>query len=161
MSRINDALKQARQAQPRTSTTTFLPQHLAAKEDRTSPLLWLIPSLIIFLIIAGIFFVSWASAHRTVNQIVNDPEATNEPVVVEIPVPAAPAAPPPVAAPEPVDLPVLQGIFYSASAPSAIIDNKTVVPGDRIKQYRVKEITKSTVVLTGPDGQELKLGTRR
>lgn len=158
MSRINDALKHARQAQPRTSTNAFPPQHMAAKEDRTSPLVWLIPSVIIFLIIAGIFFVSWASAHRTVNEIVNDAEATNQPVVVEVPVPVINTPPPPVAEPEPVDLPVLQGIFYSTTAPTAIIDNKNVSPGDRIKQYRVKQITKFTVILTGPDGKDLKLG---
>ena len=33
-----------------------------------------------------------------------------------------------------------------------------VAPGDRIKQYRVKQITKYTVILTGPDGKDLKLG---
>jgi hypothetical protein len=158
MSRINDALKQARQAQPRTATTTFTPQHMASKEDRPSPLVWLIPSVIIFLIIAGIFFMSWASAHRTVNSIVNEDElSTNAPVIVEVPV-IAPPPPPPVAAPEPVDLPVLQGIFYSAKAPTAIVDNKNVAPGDRLKQYRVKEITKYAVILTGPDGQDVKLG---
>ena len=158
MSRINDALKQARQAQPRTGTNAFPPQHMAANEDRTSPLVWIIPSLIIFLIIAGIFFMSWAAAHRTVNSIVGDSEVTNRPVVVEVPVPVIPPPPPPVVQPEPEDLPALQGIFYSATAPTAIIDNKNVAPGDRIKQYRVKQITKYTVILTGPDGKDLKLG---
>ena len=157
MSRINDALKQARQAQPRTSTTTFTPQHMAGNDDRTSPLVWLIPSVIIFLIIAGIFFMSWASAHRTVNAIVNENEfSTNPPVVVEVPV--IPTTPPPPVLPEPVELPVLQGIFYSPTAPTAIIDNKNVAPGDRIKQYRVKEITKYAVILTGSDGKDVKLG---
>ncbi len=158
MSRINDALKQARQAQPRTPTNTFTPQHMATNEDRTSPLVWLIPSVIIFLIIAGIFFMSWSSAHRTVNAIVGENDiSTNPPVVIEVPV-ITPLPPPPVIVPEPVELPVLQGIFYSATAPTAIVDNKNVAPGDHLKQYRVKEITKFAVILTGPDGKDVKLG---
>ena len=160
MSRINDALKQARQAAPRTTTTGFPPQHMAANEDRTSPFVWLIPSVIIFLIIAGIFFMAWASAHRTVNSIVGENEfSTNEPVAIETPAPVV--APPPPAEPpavDPVELPVLQGVFYSATAPTAIVDGKNVAPGDHVKQFRVKEITKFTVILTGPDGKDVKLG---
>ena len=162
MSRINDALKQARQATPRTSTTNFPPQHMAANEDRTSALVWIIPSLIIFLIIAGIFFMAWASAHRTMNAIVGDTNwATNQvSVTSSVPAVVVPPAPAPVPEPvtEPEDLPVLQGIFYSPTAPTAIVDNKNVSPGDHVKQYRVKEITKYAVILTGPDGKDIKLG---
>ena len=158
MSRINDALKLARQATPRTGTTGLPPQHLAAKEDRTSPFVWLIPSVIIFLIIAGIFFMAWASANHTMQAIANEKDIiTNQPVLIEAPAPVA-VLPPPVAEPEPVDLPVLQGIFYSAKAPTAIIDGKNVAPGDHVKQFQIKEITKFTVILTGPDGKDVKLG---
>ena len=159
MSRINDALKQARQAAPRTTTTGFPPQHMAANEDRTSPFVWIIPSIIIFLIIAGIFFMSWASAHRTANAIVGENDfSTNEPVSIEVPAPVVAPPPPPEPVAEPVTLPVLQGIFYSATAPTAIVDGKNVAPGDHLKQYLVKEITKFNVILTGPDGKDVKLG---
>ena len=54
---------------------------------------------------------------------------------------------------------MLQGIFYSPTAPSAIIDGKTVRPGDRAGQYyRVKEITQFTVTLIGPDNKPFKIG---
>ena len=75
-----------------------------------------------------------------------------------MPVVAPPPPPPPVVEAEPVELPVLQGIFYSATAPTAIVDNKNIAPGDHVKQFRVKEITKHTVILTGPDGKDVKLG---
>ena len=120
MSRINDALKQARLAQPRAATNAFPPQHMAAQEDRTSPLVWIIPSVIIFLIIAGIFFVSWDSAHRTVNEIVNNAAATNQHVVVEIPVPVIHTSAPPVVETEPADLPVLQGGAPAARGPAVL-----------------------------------------
>ena len=52
----------------------------------------------------------------------------------------------------------MQGIFYSAAAPTAIVDGKTVGLGDQFRQYRVKEITKQTVTLVGPDGKAVKIG---
>jgi hypothetical protein len=72
--------------------------------------------------------------------------------VIEAP---APAPPPPV---NPPDAPKLQGIFYSPTAPSAIIDGKNVSPGDMYHQYRVKSISKYTVTLIGPDKKEITLG---
>jgi hypothetical protein len=38
------------------------------------------------------------------------------------------------------------------------LDGKTVRPGDKFRKYRVKEITKYTVSLIGPDGKLLKIG---
>ena len=53
--------------------------------------------------------------------------------------------------------PKLQGIFYSPTAPAAIVDGKTVRPGDPLSQYHVVEITKLTVTLKDADGKMLKL----
>ena len=75
-----------------------------------------------------------------------------EVAVVRAPEPVAPE-PPPV-----VPLPRLQGIFYSPTAPSAIMDGKTIRPGDTFKQYKVKAITKFNVILVGPDKKEIKVG---
>jgi hypothetical protein len=63
--------------------------------------------------------------------------------------------PPPALNPLPI--PKLQGIFYSPSAPSAIIDGKSVKPGDQIHGYTVKAIARSAVTLLGPDQKEVQL----
>ncbi|HEY5042173.1 MAG TPA: hypothetical protein VIK53_09235 [Verrucomicrobiae bacterium] len=160
MSLINDALKQARQAPPR-NTPNSLPPLRPHADDSPSVFAWLIPAVVIILIVAGIFFIGWAAAHHTVRSIVAAPDSDNRavqpvenvapPVVTQEPEPP----PPPVYSP---DLPKLQGIFYSPTAPSAILDGKTVQPGDQFQQYKVKEISKSTVTLVGPDQKEIKIG---
>jgi len=156
MSLINDALKQARQAPPRNAPTALPP--LQPAHNESSPLaVWLVPAIIIFLVFAAIFFIGWAAAHRTVHSIVAappDPETTQQVETVSAPV-VMPAPPAPVAAP---DRPKLQGIFYSPTAPSAIMDGKTVHPGDNFKGYKVKEISKYTVTLIGADKKEIKIG---
>jgi hypothetical protein len=159
MSLINDALKQARQTPPRSQPNSPPPLRPVVEESR-SVAGWLVPVIVILLIVAAIFFIGWASAHRAVRSIVGTPE----PVVITQPVeaatspvvpPHAPEPPPPL---NPPDAPELQGIFYSPTAPSAIVDGKTVRPGDQFRQYRVKEIGKFTVTLVGPDKKEIKLG---
>ena len=159
MSLINDALKQARKAPPRNLPTAVPPLRPVADDASPVPS-WLWPSIVVLLIVAAIFFIGWASAHRAVRSIVGTPE----PVVITQPVeaatspvvpPHAPEPPPPL---NPPDAPELQGIFYSPTAPSAIVDGKTVRPGDQFRQYRVKEIGKFTVTLVGPDKKEIKLG---
>jgi hypothetical protein len=158
MSLINDALKQARQAPPRNAPTSLPPLQPHARESASAPV-WLIPSIVILLVFAAIFFMGWAAAHRTVHDIVTAPspapvaqtvDTAPAPVVTPQPAPPAPAIPP--------DAPRLQGIFYSSTAPSAILDGKTVSPGDQFKEYKVKEISKYTVTLIGPDKKEFKIG---
>jgi len=162
MSLINDALKQARQVPPR-STPNVLPPRPAASQEPGSVAIWL-PVIVIILIIAAIFFLGWTMAHRTVHDIVtapDDPAAKSD--MVEAATPAVtvqqPAAATPTAVPTPPDAPVLQGIFYSPKNPSAIVDGKTVRPGDKVGQYyRVKEITQYTVTLIGTDNKPFKIG---
>jgi hypothetical protein len=158
MSLINDALKQARQAPPR-NTPSSLPPLQPAHDESSPTAVWLVPAIIIFLVFAAIFFIGWAAAHRTVHSIVTAPPDTNmvqpddtvvTPVVAPAPEPPAPVSPP--------DLPKLQGIFYSATDPTAIMDGKIVRPGDQISQYKVKVIDKSTVTLIGSDKKEIKVG---
>ena len=153
MSLINDALKQARQAPPRNTPST-LPPLQPAHEEHSHTAVWLVPAIIIFLVFAAIFFIGWASMHRTVNSIVTAPP--DAPAVVEAePIRTVAAVPEPVPV---VELPRLQGIFYSPTAPSAIMDGKTIRPGDTFKQYKVKDITKFNVILVGPDKKEIKVG---
>jgi hypothetical protein len=158
MSLINDALKQARKAPPR-NTPSALPPLPPAADDSSPLLAWLLPAIVILLIVAAIFFIGWAMAHHSVNTIVATPtgEPTQQVVAVTPPVvPPHPVDPaPPV---NPPDAPKLQGIFYSPTAPSAIIDGKTVRPGDQFRQYHVKAISKYTVTLVGPDKKEIQIG---
>jgi len=161
MSLINDALKQARQAPPR-NTPNVLPLRPAAHQEPGVVAVWLLPVTILILVIAAIFFGGWMMAHRNVREIITAPDTSPTPEMVKAAAPAEPVKP---AASEfpvstiPENAPVLQGIFYSPTAPSAIIDGKTVRPGDRAGQYyRVKEITQFTVTLVGPDNKPFKIG---
>ena len=170
MSLINDALKRARQAPPRISQRPF-PTLPAAVERPASVTSWLIPAIVIVLIVAAIFSIGWALAHRSVQTLAMTPPASVVPapqtataVTAPVGAPVAKTVPPVVVAPpvppptlNPADAPKLQGIFYSPTAPAAIVDGKTVRPGDLLLQYRVAEITKSTVMLVGSDGKAIKL----
>ena len=90
--------------------------------------------------------------------------ATSVPIVQPPPVAVATVAgvqpqpvahtPPPTTPPAP---PKLQGITYSRTAPTAIVDGKILHPGDQVGQYRVKLISKSSVTLIGPDKQEFQI----
>ena len=162
MSLINDALKQARQTPPRNQPNSLPPLRPVAEES-ASVAAWLIPAIILILIVAAIFFIGWASAHHVVRSIVAAPEpvAVTQ-VVASVPPPVVTSrVPEPPSAVNPPDAPVLQGIFSSPTAPSAIVDGKSVRPGDQFRQYRVKEIGKYTVILVGPDKKEIKLGMDR
>jgi len=69
----------------------------------------------------------------------------------------SPAPPVPLPTNNLPSLPKLQGIFYSSTDPSAILEGKTVYAGDQVRQYRVKIITKDSVTLVGPDKKEILL----
>ena len=158
MSLINDALKEARKVPPRTPGA--MPP-LRPADDEPSPVQsWLIPALVIILILVAIFFTGWILAHRAVDDAVIQANAqvAAQPVTDQIPDVKPAPAPALAESPNPSDTPVLQGIFYSPTAPSAIVDGKTVRPGDKFKQYRVEEITKYTVTLINSNGKSVKIG---
>jgi len=162
MSLINDALKQARQAPPRNPPNSTPPLQPAATPDDASPTaVWLVPAIIIVLVFGAIFFIGWASAHKAVHESIlsapDDVEDTNQVEIVSVPVGIIPTSAPPVitnAAPKFN----LQGIFYSPTAPSAIMAGKTIHPGDQFRQYMVKEITRNTVILLDSNKTEIKVG---
>lgn len=168
MSLINDALKQAQKAPPGHPPTALPPLQPVAAEP-TPGAAWLLPAIAILLVVAAIFFIGRALTRHSVHPIAAAPgpvaapppvAAVSMPVAAPPPV-APPAAPLPVEQPPPVTAPAppkLQGIFYSPTAPSAIVDGKTVHPGDQFGRYRVKAILKDTVTLVGPDRQEIQLG---
>ncbi|HEY2328374.1 MAG TPA: hypothetical protein VGI63_01000 [Verrucomicrobiae bacterium] len=156
MSLINDALKQARKTPP-PGTPGSLPPLAPAADDSSSVAAWLLPAVVIFLLVAAVFFIGWAVAHRSVNNLATRPIAVAAaPQAEEVASPVIAAPPPPPL--NPPDAPRLQGIFYSSTAPSAIVEGKTVYPGDHFQQYFVKAITKNTITLVGSDGKSIQLG---
>jgi anti-sigma factor RsiW len=185
MSLINDALKRAQQNSAPKPPPAIPPLKLQAAPPvqrqpsavRTgSPVTaWLLPAILIFLVIAAVFAVGWTAAHRSVTRVIPTPE----PVAAALPAQAvqapetAPVSVPDNSTPDPVadlkpsvvinpaNAPKLQGIFYSPTKPSAILDGQTVRPGDSFQQFRVKEITQNTVTLTKADGSAIRLGIGR
>jgi hypothetical protein len=81
------------------------------------------------------------------------PTAPAAPAKVAAPAATPPAVPKPTAtSPPPLPPePKLQGIFFDPSRPWAIVNGKTVYAGDRVGDFRVKEISKNTVTLEKAD----------
>lgn len=182
MSLINDALKRAQQTPPAVApasapTLPPAPTPMAARPP-ASVTARLLPAVIIVLVVAATFFIGWGLAHRSLNRRPNAAElkpaatpatplpntmpAATKTVAAPPPAPSpapvavlAPvAAPPPAPAPaNPKFAPKLQGIFYSPTAATAILDGKTVRAGDLFKTYRVRQITPTTVILVGANNQ--------
>ena len=163
MSLINDALKQARQAPPRDPQRPLPPLPSlppAARSVARNP--WLVPVIALFLILAVVFYIGWFMAQRSGNNVVNEATmatatAVATPAVAEVTPPVVENPPPPPLPVNPENSPKLQGVFYSVTAPAAIVNGKMVRPGDHFLNYRVTEITKHTVTLVGPAGKAIKL----
>jgi len=176
MSLINDALKRARDSQQKTpppGATPFLPV-----EPRERGFNWILPALVVLLIAVACFFISLALAKRTVENTVAAPVVAAPAVAPDAVVSETPA-PPPVAT-EPVESAVaaappapantdtvvsvaiapikVQGIVYDPVRPWAIVDDKTIYVGDRVRDFRVKQISKNSITLTGPGGTTEVLG---
>jgi hypothetical protein len=158
MSLINDALKRARQQQKNPPPGVPPLRPFEPKKPGDAPQ-WILPSVIIFLIVAACFFIGFALARHHVTQIENTPEAGAVTQQVEA-VPAPIVIEPTNAEPEIPAAPVLkvQGIVYDPTRPWAIVNGKTVFVGDRVENFRVKEINRNSITLQAADGSETKLG---
>jgi hypothetical protein len=88
-----------------------------------------------------------ASAAPTAPAAPAAPAKVAAPAATPPAVPKPPVTPPP---PPPPD-PKLQGIFFGPTRPWAIVSGKTVYAGDRVGDFRVKEISKNTVTLEKAD----------
>jgi cytoskeletal protein RodZ len=88
-----------------------------------------------------------ASAAPTAPAAPAAPAKVAAPAATPPAVPKPPVTPPP---PPPPD-PKLQGIFFNPTRPWAIVSGKTVYAGDRVGDFRVKEISKNTVTLEKAD----------
>ncbi len=156
MSRINDALKRAQRAQRKNPPSdTKMPRLLPVESKPGSVIGWILPGVIGFLIVAACLFIGMALVTSTVTKTSGQSRLlAAQPanlVTIPAPAPASNAPPPP---PEPK----LQGIVYTATRPWAIVDGQTVHVGDRLGEFRVKEISQRSVTLEKADGSQKKLG---
>ena len=169
MSRINDALKRAQRAQKTNQPPpdTKVPRLLPVESRPGNAIGWILPGVIGFLIVAACLFIGMALVTHTVTKTRPEPRLTAAQPVnpAPIPVPSAPLPPPPTSppptlppTPPPPPEPKLQGIVYTATQPWAIVDGKTVHVGDRLGEFRVKEISQHNVTLEKADGSQEKLG---
>lgn len=173
MSLINDALKQAQKSQPTGPVPPAVPPARVrplppASAPPREGSAWLVPVLVMALIVATIFIIGLAASRNTLQKVVAAAPVPEEAAVPELAPAAAPVATATVS-PRPMDesipessvpvknLPRLQGIFYSPTSPSAIIDGKTVRPGDNLADFHIKQINKTTVILVGKNGKQVQL----
>ena len=164
MSRINDALKRAQRAQQKNPPfpDTKRPGLLPVKSRPGNVIGWILPGVIGFLIVAACLFIGMALVTRTATKAADKPRLSA--VQPANPAPfhahraaASSAATPPLPPPPPPE-PKLQGIVYAATQPWAIVDGQTVHVGDRLGEFRVKEISQRNVTLEKVDGSQKKLG---
>ncbi len=167
MSRINDALKRAQRAQKKNAPPPGpkMPGPLPVESRPGNVIGWILPGVIGFLIVAACLFIGLALLTRTVTKTSAEPRLSVaqpvNPVAIPAPVPAPKAPPPPSPPsppPPPPPEPKLQGIVYATTQPWAIVDGQTVHVGDRLGEFRVKEISQRSVTLEKADGSQKKLG---
>jgi hypothetical protein len=163
MSQINDALKRAKQSQkPRMEETPVVPPLPPLPPVRSSApgnSGWVF--LVILLIAIACFFIGLAVAiHKPVTAtntvtVTNVVQVAAVAPVVKTPPPTNVTPPAPTPPPAP-DL-KLEGIFYDAAPPQAIVNGQTVYVGDTVNGFRVKTISKNNVSFVAPDGTEKTL----
>jgi hypothetical protein len=175
MSRINDALKRAQRAQkqPAPPPDTKMPRMLPVESRPGNAIRWILPGVIGFLIVAACLFIGLALLTRTVTKPGNEPRLlaaqsatpATVPVPISAPIPVTNAPPlqptppaPPAKPPPPPPEPKLQGIVYATTRPWAIVDGRAIHVGDRLGEFRVKEISPRNVTLEKADGSQKQLG---
>jgi hypothetical protein len=153
MSLINDALKRAKESQPKNPPAGAPPLPPIQPPSRGGAHWILIVAAVLFL--AAIYLCIGAFAEF---------KATPAPIAVApaiVETQKITAVSPPVATPEisSEKLPRLQGILFEAVRPVAIVDRQTVRVGDRVGDYVVKAISENSVTFQAADGslKEVKI----
>jgi hypothetical protein len=171
MSLINDALKRARETQQKNPPSGAPPLPPVESPARGGNSWILIVAAVLFLA-AACLFIGQALFGRKDAPVA----AVKAPVVPVLP----PAGAAPVQAPAPKALPPpatntnppppqvaaveqpprIQGIIFNAARPLAIVNGAVVNVGDRVADFQVKQILKSSIVFQCPDGslKTVKLG---
>jgi hypothetical protein len=152
MSKINDALKRAKEAQRENTPSGMTPMRPLEPKGAGPDYRWILPALVILLIVVAVFFIALSVTSHTVKKIIAAPEnSTTQPdESVEAPVPPVP---PVIGAAAIInDLPKptrVQGIFYDPVHPWAIISGRTVYVGDSVDGMRVAAISRGAITLVG------------
>jgi len=167
MSLINDALKRASQSdrnRPRPDATHAPMKPVAGGRGWSLPLA-LGVGVAVALALAGWSFLQWwktghSNAPVTMEAAAVAPKpapVAREAIPPPQPQPApAPVIAPPAPAPAPPAIPVeppwpaklkLMGIFFNTTSPYALINGKTVAPGDKIAGIRVTTIESDRVTV--------------
>ncbi|HEX5220315.1 MAG TPA: hypothetical protein VFZ59_12160 [Verrucomicrobiae bacterium] len=157
MSLVNDALKRAKQAQqenpPPNPELAFRPVEPLNEGQPGSPLLFFGAFVGLVLVIAAAGFLIWAVTNKRGPDLHVEARPGAEPVPAVVA--PQPIVTPPVVTnvqPEIVEPPKpelkLQGIFFSPTRPSAVVNDRTVYVGDRVSGLHVRAITPQAVVLT-------------
>jgi hypothetical protein len=159
MSLINDALKRAKQTQqqnpPPTPPLQFRPVE-PGQSNHARTALWFVGlalALILVVALVGVFvwFLSQKSAGelRAAARTINEPAGAAPADSRVEPVPSSSAAVAPVETgtnPKTME-PKLQGISFHPTRPLAVVNDRTVVIGDRVGGFRVVAITRNSVTL--------------
>ena len=156
MSLINDALKKASQTPtPTTPAPTKEPLHVATHTPAPRWPLFVVPPLVAIVFATGTFMVmrGWQGA-RPVSAKETRVEATPESAVAAPVVAPAPRPEPPItnavaAVPVP-EFPTLklQGIIWSRTRPSAVVNGKSVFVGEKVERAVVTAIEQDAVKVT-------------
>jgi hypothetical protein len=177
MSLINDALKRARENQRNDPPSGARPLPPVESPTRGGAGWILAAAAILFLAAAGFFFgPAWfgskapqsVTAKTAVIPAPPPAEAAPAPPVEvaspPVPAPATNTLPspatttnPPPAAVAAEQLPKVQGIIFNSARPLAIVNGQTVNVGDRVGDFQVKQILKTSVVFQRPDGSQKTL----
>jgi hypothetical protein len=170
MSRINDALKQARESQPNQPPAGVPP--LTPLARTTGGIGWILPAVVALLLVtAGIFIGVALFKHPpapVVAPVASAPEirvAQPKPIELapvaivavqanQVPATNIVAAMVPPAAPPALKL---QCIFADPKRPWAIVSGQTVFVGDALGDFRVAEISQKVIILKTPGGTVKKL----
>jgi hypothetical protein len=167
MSLINDALKRARESQ-RNNPPSGAPPLPPVESPAHGGTGWILAAAaILFLAAACLFIGPFLFGDKAAPVAATNAPGIAAPPPVEVapvPAPATNALPPPATNTNPPleaavqQTPKVQGIIFNASRPLAIVNGKAVNVGDRVGDYQVKQILKTSVVFQRPDGSQKTLG---
>jgi hypothetical protein len=162
MSQINDALKRAKDVQPKDTPSSVPPMLPVESETRQHGANWIWPVVIILLLLllAGLFIAISAGSRLGQKAAAEPAPAPAVQAAAPVPAPKPPVAAPAAqsTAPKPA---LVQGIVYDPANPYAIIGGKTVFVGDTVGAMHVTAISPDAVTLVG-NGQtkQLRVGQR-
>jgi len=166
MSLINDALKKASQTPtPTTPAPTKEPLHVATHTPAPRWPLFVVPPLVAVVFAAGTFMVmrGWQGS-RTVSAKETQVETASAlpsttPVAAPAPKPEPPVTNAVAAVPASFPDLKLQGVIWSPSRPSAVINGKSVFVGEKVERAVVTAIEQESVTVT-LNGEERVLTLR-